>query len=63
MLVQIPFSFMLLSLNLRLGDHTSLFTAVIVMMRSGMRKIRTNIYRRSGKLLFVSLLSMNSFYI
>jgi len=58
-----PFSFILHGLDFRLKDHTSFFIAVIVMMHSGMRKITTNIYRKPGKLLFVSLLNINPFYI
>lgn len=58
-----PFFFILCSLNLRLRDGTRLFTAVISVMHSGPRKVRTNIYRTPGKLYFVSLLNMNPFYI
>lgn len=45
-----PFPFILHNLNLRLGDGTRLFTAVIATMHSGLRKIRTNVYRTSDKL-------------
>lgn len=54
-LVSLP---LLCSLNL----STSLFTAVFVMTCSCLRRVRANIYRKSGKLFSVSLLNMNPFY-
>lgn len=50
--------FILHSLNLDLGNCTGLVTAVLVVMHSCPRKVRANIYRKSGKLLSVSLLNI-----
>lgn len=50
--------FILHSLNLNLGNCTSLVTVVLVVMHSCPRKVRANIYRKSGKLLSVNLLNI-----